>query len=432
MSEPSSAPASWRSSSTYLLVVLSLVNTVNWADRQVVPILFPGIREELGLSDTELGIIGGVAFSLVYAVSAFIFGYLADRRVRRNLIAIGLVMWSAATAVSGLATGFWTLFAARFFTGIGEASLFPAGISLIVERFPGEGRGRAVGIFGAATAVGGGLGLGLGGPLAEAMGWRFVFFLYGGVGLLLFPFVMLITEAPRTTADDGGFATTLGVVRETLRDRRLTWLWAAGVVMLACGVGYGAWVPSFFVRFRDLDVASAGVLFGLSQLVGGIGGALLGGYFADRWSKRRPAGEIDVCVVAALVSVPTVACVLIFEHPAVYLTLGALGPVAIFSFFPSIQVAVAGFVPAHRHGITFAIQSFFMGGLGSAIGPTLIGRVSDVTGSIVTALWVPVFGMAAAAWLSWKAGNVARLQPPGLNVQPAAAGADDDAPAMGS
>src|SRR5690606_23887846 len=121
------------------------------ADRQVVPILFPAIKGELGLSDTELGIVGGLAFSLIYAISSFVFGYLADRTSRRAVIAFGLVAWSLATAAGGLATGFWTLFAARFFTGIGEASLYPCAMSLIADTIPPDRRGRAIGIVGASA-----------------------------------------------------------------------------------------------------------------------------------------------------------------------------------------------------------------------------------------------------------------------------------------
>src|SRR6185436_8665372 len=108
-----------------LLFVLTLVGAINWADRQVVPILFPGIRADLGLTDTELGIIGGLAFSLIYAVTGFAFAVAADRYIRVYVIAFGLAVWSLATAAGAFVTGFQSLFWARFFTGIGEASLFP-------------------------------------------------------------------------------------------------------------------------------------------------------------------------------------------------------------------------------------------------------------------------------------------------------------------
>jgi MFS family permease len=152
---PAELPRSSRAdrSRWYLLTVLTVVGSINWADRQVVPILFPGIQKDLGLSDTQLGVIGGLAFSVIYAISALGFGYAADRFVRKRVIIVGLVLWSAATAAGGFATGFWSLFAARFFTGIGEASLYPCALSLIGERFgPGE-RGKALGIFQAQSPV---------------------------------------------------------------------------------------------------------------------------------------------------------------------------------------------------------------------------------------------------------------------------------------
>src|SRR6185369_13052661 len=146
--------STFRQGNGYLLTVLTITSTMNWADRQVVPILFPGIRADLGLTDTELGIIGGLAFSLIYAITGFAFGVAADRTIRVYVIAFGLTVWSVATAAGAFATSFGTLFWARFFTGIGEASLFPCAISLIGERFPPERRGQALGIFGMSAAIG--------------------------------------------------------------------------------------------------------------------------------------------------------------------------------------------------------------------------------------------------------------------------------------
>jgi MFS family permease len=226
--------AGWRHGNGYLLTVLTLTSAVNWADRQVVPILFPGIRAELGLSDTELGIVGGLAFSLIYAVTGLLFGFAADRYVRVYVIAFGLVVWSVATAAGGLATDFTTLFWARFFTGIGEASLFPCALSLIGERFPAERRGRALGIFGMAAAIGAGLGIGLGGRLADDLGWRTVFFIYGAAGLVLLPLVLSVPEARRAhhdrPTDHPGT-----IIWALLRDPRLLVLWIGGMTALAPG-----------------------------------------------------------------------------------------------------------------------------------------------------------------------------------------------------
>ncbi|HMJ13987.1 MAG TPA: MFS transporter, partial [Polyangiaceae bacterium] len=229
--------AGWPASESFLLLVLTAVGTVNWADRQVVPILFPGIRKDLNLSDTELGVIGGLAFSLIYALSSFAFGYAADRHVRKYVMAFGLVVWSMATAASGLADGFWSLFWARFFTGIGEASLYPCALSLIAERYAPTRRGRALGIFAAAAAIGGGLGIGLGGRLAETLGWQKVFFIYGGVGLLCLPLLLALHE-PKRTQSLAHRESTLTALKAVVQDKRLLWLWGAGTLAMASGHGF--------------------------------------------------------------------------------------------------------------------------------------------------------------------------------------------------
>jgi MFS transporter, Spinster family, sphingosine-1-phosphate transporter len=398
---------SLRASPWFLVFALTCVGTVNWADRQVVPILFPGIRSELGLSDTELGMIGGLAFSLIYALSSFVFGRAADSGIRRNLVAIGLVMWSAATAAGALATGFGSLFAARFLTGIGEASLYPSAMSLIAERFPVASRGRAMGVFGTSAALGGGVGVGLGGALAQLLGWRAVFVCYGVIGLAALPLLLSVPEAPRARHPDGA-TTAWSVVGTLLRDRRLLMVWSAGMVMMASAFGYSTWAPSFFVRVRGLDVAESGRLFGTALLVGGVAGSLLGGTFADRRRRRRLAGELDVSAAAALISAPLAFLALTLTWPAAYAVLTIVTPIAIFAFFPSLQTVIVEIVPPERHGLAYAINILFLAGIGAAAGPFVVGVVSDATGSLGAALVVPVAGMVIAAALIAAAGRAVR------------------------
>ena len=404
-------PLTWRHTPWFLLVVLTAVNTINWADRQVVPILFPGIRDDLGLSDTQLGIIGGLAFSLVYAVSSFVFGRAADRRIRRNIITLGLVLWSLATAAGAFAVDFTTLFAARFFTGVGEASLYPAAMSLIAERFPVASRGRAMGLFGAAAALGGGLGIGLGGVLAEALGWRNVFLVYGLAGLLLIPLVLALPEQPRKHVDADG--ENLGnVLAKLATDPRLITIWIAGMMMMAAGIGYAAWIPSFFVRDRGLDVSQAGMLFGFAMLIGGVAGALMGGFGADRARKKRLAGELDVSALAALVAVPVAAGTLAVVYPPVFIACGLLTPMFVFAFFPPLQTVIVEIVPPRQHGLAYAINILFLGGIGTAMGPFVVGAVSDMTQSLTAGIYVSVAGLGLAAILIHIAGRVVRAYAP--------------------
>ena len=387
-----------RQGNGYLLTVLTITSAMNWADRQVVPILFPGMRAELGLSDTELGIIGGLAFSLIYAVTGFVFGVAADRYMRVYVIAFGLTVWSLATAAGAFVTGFQSLFWARFFTGIGEASLFPCAISLIGERFPPATRGRALGIYGASTAIGAGLGIGLGGRLAEVLGWRQVFLMYGGVGLLLLPLVLSLPETPRVQSAAQRESPTR-VLRELLEDPRLLIGWIAGLVAIASGLGFAAWAPSYFVRERGLGVTETGAIFGVGALVGGIGGSVLGGLLADRRRATSAPGALDVAWVCALVAAPLLLLTINTGSPWVFATLGLMGLTAVYAIFPALQTFMVALVPPKRHGMASALNVFFMGGIGSALGPFVIGLVSDRTGSLHTAISIPAIGLVLAAAL---------------------------------
>jgi MFS transporter, Spinster family, sphingosine-1-phosphate transporter len=398
-------------SPAFLLFTLTLVGTVNWADRQVVPILFPGIRRDLGLSDTELGIIGGLAFSLIYALSSFFFGYAADRHVRKYVMAGALVLWSLATMASGLANSFWPLFFARFFTGIGEASLYPCALSLIAERFPSEARGRALGIFGAAAAMGSGFGVGIGGKLSESVGWQNVFFIYGAVGFVVLPLLLLLREARRSGTAAHAESTGTAVAA-ALKDKRLLWLWGAGTLAIASGHGFGAWVPSYFVRELGLGVKEAGGLFGLAALVGGIFGGIVGGTLADKQRKKRIGGEFDIAAGAAFLGAVFVFATLEAGPGAGSALGGLIATFAIYALFPPLLSAMLSMVPPHRHGATGAINTLCLGGIGAAVGPFVIGAASDRLGSLHMALYIPMAGLAIAGFLAIHAGKVARDNAP--------------------
>ena len=404
---------SWRHEPLFILTTLTLVNTINWADRQVVPILIPSIKLELGLSDTELGLIGGLAFSLVYAVAAFVFGYLADRSSRRAVIAFGLVCWSLATAASGLASSFWGLFAARFVTGIGEASLYPCAMSLIADAYPPDKRGRAIGMLGASTALGGGFGIGLGGWLVGVVGWREVFFLYGLAGFFLLPLLMVMVEpARRGHAGEEAHEPPVRIVSEALRDKRLLWVWATGALMIASATSWITWAPTYFSRDLHFDVQQIGLIFGVAQLFGGVAGSLAGGHFGDIWRRRRFAGQLRVSAWAAFLTFPMVGLALLSVPNLVLFTAAVLGPFFIFAAFPNLQTIVAEIVPAKRLGLTFAVHVLFLSGIGAALGPFIVGWVSDWTGSLRTALVVPVVGSLLAAFCGLMAERVVRARTP--------------------
>lgn len=406
--------ASWRAGPVFLLATLTLVNTINWADRQVVPILVPAIKADLALSDTQIGIVSGVAFSLIYAVAAFVFGYLADRASRRLVLIFGLLAWSAATAASGLATGFGSLFVARFFTGLGEASLYPCAMSLLADAFPAERRGRAIGLIGASTALGGGLGIGVGGWLVGQIGWREVFFTYGAAGALVLPLLLVMVEPARAgDADRDGHEPAGRIVVEALRDVRLLSIWLSGTLLMSGAFGWIVWAPTYFDRELGFDVGEIALIFGAAQLLGGVGGSVLGGWLGDRARASRFAGQLGVTAGAALVTAPLFALTLFDVPHAVLVLVAVLGPFAIFAAFPNLQTMVAEIVPARRLGLTFAVHMLFLAGLGTALGPFLVGWVSDLTGSLRVALTVPLVCCVAAAVTARLAAATVRARTPG-------------------
>lgn len=398
-----------RAAPAYLLIALCAATTINWADRQVVPILFPAIQAELGLSDTELGIIGGLAFSLVYALSSFVFGRAADYGRRTRIIAFGLLLWSAATAAGGLAVGFFSLFAARFFIGVGEASLYPCALSLLAEAYPAERRGRALGVLGTAAALGGGLGVGLGGAMSEWIGWRNVFFVYGGTGVLLIPWLLSVPEAKRAHA--GGAREPMApVLRELVADGRLVTVWMSGAAMIAAAMAFATWLPSYFVRERGFDVEQVGWVFGLSVFLGGSIGSLAGGHFADVGRRRRKGGDLDVSTLAAAVALPLVVLVLLPVPVFLEFFCVVVAPVCIYAFFPSLQTTLVELVPPSRHGLAYAMHILCLSGIGAALGPFVVGIVSDASGSLLAGLSLIPFLLALAAFLSWSAGSKIRAR----------------------
>jgi MFS family permease len=203
-------------------------------------------------------------------------------------------------------------------------------------------------------------------------------------------------------------------LRSLVTDGRLLRVWAAGTVMIAAGIGYATWIPSFFVRERGLDVSQAGYVFGASILVGGTLGSVVGGHFADVRRRLRKAGELDVSVAAAALACPLVLMTLAPIDPRLQMAGAVLAPIAIYAFFPSLQTMVVEIAPPQRLGIAYALQILFLGGVGQALGPFIVGFVSDRTGSLLAGLFVPLALLGIAALLAVHAGSYIRRYAPAL------------------
>ncbi|MYE12521.1 MAG: MFS transporter, partial [Gammaproteobacteria bacterium] len=286
----------------YVLALLFLAYTFSFVDRQILSILFEPIKAEMELSDTQLGFLGGLAFALFYSTLGVPIAMLADRSMRTRIITVSLVVFSAMTALCGLAQNFWHLALARVGVGVGEAGVNPASHSIIADIFPPAKRSTAMGLIAVGPNAGMLIGLAAGGILSVQYGWRVTIMAVGLPGLLLALIFWLTVREPRRGGSESRSADVAAPpVRESVvymwRNRAMRHL-VIGAMMKGIG-GYGlvSWMPSFLIRTHDLSAAQVGLLLGVGLgVIGGLG-AFLGGYLNDRLSKRRAGAGLAVIAV---------------------------------------------------------------------------------------------------------------------------------------
>jgi predicted MFS family arabinose efflux permease len=282
-------------SARYALAVLLAVYVLSFLDRQVIVILAEGIKKDLGLSDTQVGLMAGLAFALLYTLLGLPLARLADhpRTNRVGLIALCVGAWSLMTALCGLANNFTQLLLARVGVGIGEAGGTPAAHALIGEMVEPAKRSSALAIYGMGIPLGSLLGLVLGGFLADKIGWRATFLTLGAPGVLVALLLVLTVKDPRRTGVQSVQAapaaeplkTTLGLL---LASPAFVLLLAAATVVSFLGYGKGVWTAAFYMRSHHLSAGQVGLWLGLSSGLAGVFGTWLGGALAERFGRRSP------------------------------------------------------------------------------------------------------------------------------------------------
>ncbi|MEZ5984263.1 MAG: MFS transporter, partial [Parvularculaceae bacterium] len=312
----------------WVLFILVTVYTFNFIDRQIVGILAVPIKTDLGLSDTQLSLMGGLAFALFYTFLGIPVAWLADRKSRTWIMTIALTAWSAMTAACGFAQNFIQLFLARLGVGVGEAGGVAPAYSLISDYFPPNQRARALSIYSFGIPIGSALGIVLGGILTTVIGWRAAFVIVGSLGLLIAPIFRLTMREPKRGQYDSATAKTepapIKEVAQTLIRKKSFWLMSIGAASSSM-MGYGLifWLPSFFVRsFGDglpeffsflprfllpenpTPVLYASYFYGMILLMGGIVGIWAGGALADRYGEKSKGAYALVPAVAFLATIP--------------------------------------------------------------------------------------------------------------------------------
>ncbi len=382
----------------YALTVLCAINLVNYIDRQVLYAVFEPVKSAFGLNDARLGILGA-AFMWVYLLAAPLVGPLADRFPRRHIIAIALVGWSAATAASSLAAGFWTLFLCRALVGIGEAAYGAASPTLIAECFPPERRSSVLSIFYMAIPVGSALGYLVGGQIAETWGWRAAFLLVGLPGLALAGLMGTVREPPLRWPKAPAFSApeAPAAYRELLRNRSyLVNSLAMAAMTFALG-GLGAWFPTFLVREARMGLAAANTMFGGVTVVAGVLGTLAGGWIGDRAQRRTRKAYFLVSGAGLLLGVPTSLLAILFAaHPAAP-ALIFVAEVFLFLNTGPLNALIVNVTRPAARARAFALNIFLIHLLGDAISPAILGAISDAAGLRAALLTAPAMLALAGA-----------------------------------
>jgi len=410
----------------YVLLMLMLTYAFSFMDRQVLSIVLEDLRAELYLSDTQLGLLSGVAFALFYATLAVPIARLADRYNRVTIISTALTLWSAMTVLCGLAGSFLQLFLFRIGVGVGEAGGTPPAHSLIADYFSRMERSMALSVYSLGTAFGAVLGLALGGLIAEAYGWRMAFFVAGLPGILLAIVVKLTVREPergRMESEEAG-APAASVVRNSSLTQTLRRLWripayrlVAISSLMASFVSHSisSWLPSFFIRQYEMGQGDAGVTTGLINLLGGVPGLLLGGWLGDRlvrrnvhWLGRIPALALALAFFTVMLALWT------SSYTLAVLMFGCSIFLYQLSHGPSLAAIQWTLAPHERaQGAAFV---FFLGNLlGLTLGPLLAGAVSDLgalrfgTASLSLGLSVVTLSLIGASFTYWHTGKALTL-----------------------
>ncbi len=375
------APASrWRK--WYVLGVLILIGLFNYIDRQSLAILQIPIKRELGLSDTQLGALTGLAFAFLYTAMGLPLARLADRGNRTKLIAAALGVWSLMTAASGLAIGMITLVMTRMGVAFGEAACAPTSHSLISDYFPRQKRATALGTWMLTFPIGTMLGFIAGGWLTTAFGWRQAFAMLGLCGLALVPLVLLTVREPQRGAMDGAsVASTQPSLIAALRT-----LWSLRAFRHATLGGalvdytlYATlnWNAPFYNRVFGMSMHDIAAYLALLSGVGGGLGVYLGGALTDRLGRRDARWYAWMPAIAALAAVPMMLIQYFTVVPRLSLLAGFLPALFLSSFLAPLVATGQSLVPATSRAFTSAVLALVVNIVGLGLGPLVTGVLSD-------------------------------------------------------
>lgn len=405
----------------YVLAILTVTSVLSIADRLILSILLQDIKQAFTLSDTQLGLISGLAFTSFYVVFGFPIAWLADRRNRKNIIAVSLTAWSLMTALCGVATGFWTLFAARMGVGVGEAGGGPAAMSILPDYFRKHELARAMGVHALGSTLGTAAGLMIGGYVAHRLGWRMAFVTLGLPGVLLAVLLYFTVAEPkrgrfhlaalneRTDAED--WRTVISSLMANTIYVRVT---AAYALQIVIGYAFASWLAAIMLRNFPVSTADVGFYLGLAFVLGGIPGPLLGGILTDLLVKRDARWRAWLPGLAILACLPAFWLCLAANSFWAFLGLFSCGyMIFLLAQPPTLSLLQLSVKPGER-ALAVATAMLFNNLVGQALGAFLIGSSSEWLTPVYGAhalgqaviLVSTLFGIPAALVYFWTAAAI--------------------------
>ena len=389
------------------LLVLTLINLFNYLDRWIVAALAESMkRSELHLSDTQLGFLM-TGFLFVYLLAAPLFGTLGDTRSRNRLLAIGVALWSVATALAGLARNYVGLFAARAAVGVGEAAYGTISPALLADYFPRQQRGRAFSIFFAAVPIGSALGYIVGGLVDRYFGWRQAFFVAGVPGLILAAFALRLYDPPRGAEESPPGHT--GRSYQALLHNRPYLLTVLGYAAYTFAIGALAfWTPTFLERVRGIPKAHATVQFGAIVVVTGFVGTYAGGWIGDRLLRSSRHAYLWLSGVSTLLAAPLTLVALAAPQAHAYWPAIVVAELCLFASTGPINSAIVNEVSPAMRATAMALCIFTIHILGDVPSPSVVGMISDARSLSEAVLIIPAAVLIGGLIWTYAAWSLSR------------------------
>ena len=363
----------------YALAFLTLIYAFNYFDRQLLGLLLPKIKADLHLTDTALGLVSGAAFVLCYSVAGVPIARLADRISRRNIIGVGFLFWSFATAATGLVQSVSQLAILRFLTGAGEAAGIAPSNAMAADIAPPNRRPLALGILTSGNAVAGIILFPIAGFLVDHHGWRATYLLAGGAGMVLAVlFAMTVPEPARTGQHTEGRLSFLAALRRLRRSPTFVASTIGGALMGISLYSTQLWSPAFFERIHGLSMTQIGATVGPVRGITSLFGGIAGGWLTSRLAVRDPRYMLWVPATACILMLP--AEILFLYAPSLYLSLvgyAASGLLSTLHLAP-VYAALIAIVSSDMRATVVATFLLIANLVGQIVGPLLVGYLNDL------------------------------------------------------